>query len=343
MQDNEFKLDKRTRLEDLAELAGVSIATISRALNDSPKVSADTKKRIWQLARDNNYLFKPHMPAMLSGAAATIVIVIPKVPGRDANLSDAFYQELIAGVGEAARQSSCNVLISHMAPKSFEELRGVVETNRADGVIFLGQSFLHDRFNRLADMNGRFVVWGAELPGQKYCSVGSDNLRGGEKATNHLLRLGRERIAFLGDTDAPEVQQRFQGYLKAYRSRGITPKNEWVFAAQFDIETAEAAVYNLLSQPERCDGIFASSDLIAIGAMRALSRAGLNVPGDISVVGYDNIQIARYSSPALTTISQDMNKAGRLLVSKLMTSFDTRNMQSERLPTDLIVRESCGS
>lgn len=334
---------RSARLEDLAVLAGVSIATVSRALNNSPAVREETKRRIWKLAREHNYSFRPHMPAILSGASAIIAIVIPTPQGRIGSLDDPFYMELIGGVGEAAREAGCDILISHVAPKNFDDLSELMDSSRADGVIFLGQSFLHDRFNRLVEERHRFVVWGADLPGQRYCSIGSDNIKGGKRATSHLLRLGRRRIAFFGDTEAPEVQQRYAGYLQALQEADVALDPALVAPVHFAVESAEDAIERLLSMGVGFDAVFGASDLIAIGAIRGLMRRGVSVPEDCSVVGYDDILLARYSHPALTTISQDMAKAGRLLVSRLLTSTDGAEIRSERLPTELIVRESCGA
>lgn len=335
-------MSSRTRLEDLAAIAGVSIATVSRALNNSPAVNDETKRRVWKIAREHNYHFRPSMPALLSGATATIAVVIPTPQARQTQVSDPFFQELIGGIAEAARASSCDVLISHLAPKSQDDLASLMTANRADGVIFLGQSQLHDRFNRLAETESRFIVWGADLPGQRYCSVGSDNVRGGTRATSHLLNLGRRRIAFLGDTDAPEVQQRFEGYVEAHRRIGVTVDPALVVPAQFEISYAESAVDGLLGRGLAIDGIFAAGDLIALGAIRSLLKNGRRVPEDVAVIGYDNIQLSAYTHPSLTTISQDMGKAGRLMVSKLLSATENTPMRSERLPTELIVRESCG-
>ena len=332
-----------SRLEDLAALAGVSIATVSRALNNSPAVREETKRRIWKLAREHNYPFRPHMPAILSGASSTIAIVIPTPQGRKGSLDDPFYMELIGGVGEAAREADCDILISHVAPQNFDDLSNLMESSRAEGVVFLGQSFLHERFNRLAEERHRFVVWGAELPGQRYCSVGSDNIKGGKRAAAHLLRLGRRRVAFFGDTEAPEVQQRFTGYLQALAEAGVALDPALVAPVHFEVESAEDAVERLLSMNVKFDAVFGASDLIAIGAIRGLMRRGVKVPDDCSVVGYDDILLARFSHPALSTIAQDMSKAGRLLVSRLLSSTDGADIRSERLPTELIVRESCGA
>jgi DNA-binding LacI/PurR family transcriptional regulator len=338
-----LKRRRATTLADLAKLAGVSITTASRALNDSPAVNEQTKRRIWALAREREYPFKRYMPAGPTTAAATIAIVIPPPQGRDSSLFDPFVMELVAGVGEAARARGCDFLVSHVAPTGFQDLAALMATNRTAGAVFLGQSSLHAAFNRLAEQETRFVVWGAQMPGQLYCSIGSDNPAGARLATLHLARLGRQRIAFLGATEAPEALQRYQGYLDGLAAAGLAADRRLIFPSQFELEAAEAATDTLLARKLGFDGIVAASDIIALGAMRSLARAGLRVPLDVSVVGYDDIRIARLAQPALTTVRQDTAVAGRLLVAKLLDSDSTGALRSERVPTELIVRASCGA
>lgn len=333
---------RNVRLEDLAQQAGVSISTVSRALNDSPAVNRRTKQVIWKLARELDYPFRRHMPTGPIGAEATIAIVVPQPQARDAQIYDPFFFELLSGIGEAARERKCDVLISHIAPTSYDDLSFAMATSRANGVIFIGQSSLHNEFNRLAAAEERFVVWGAELPDQDYCSVGSDNIQGGRRAGAHLARLGRKRIVFLGDTEAPEAMQRYRGYVQALEGAGLAVESDLVVPAHFEIESGEAAVDSLIETGISFDGLVAASDLIAIGAVRAILRHGLRVPEDVSVVGYDNVPFSRYARPSLTTISQDTETAGRVLVSKLLDSLGHMS-RSERTSTDLIVRESCGA
>ncbi|HEY6965474.1 MAG TPA: substrate-binding domain-containing protein, partial [Erythrobacter sp.] len=216
-----------------------------------------------------------------------------------------------------------------------------MSTSRATGVIFIGQSSLHHAFNDLVSRDNRFVVWGAEFPDAQYCVIGSDNLAGGRRATAHLARLGRRRILFLGDTEAPEAEQRFRGYRQALEQAGMGLDDALVVPAHFEVHSGEAAVRSAIAQGLRFDAIFAASDLIAIGAIRALTRSGLRVPEDVSVVGYDNIPAARLVTPQLTTIDQDANLAGRMLVSKLIDKGDGPPI-SQRLETSLLIRESCG-
>jgi DNA-binding LacI/PurR family transcriptional regulator len=332
-----------TTLQDVALLAGVSVSTASRALNDSPAINRQTKQRIWKLAREQNYPFRDYMPAGPIGAEATIAVVVPRPQGRDFMLRDPFFLDLLSGLAEAARERDCDLLVSHVAPFSYEELSVVMSTSRAAGVVFLGQSMLHGAFNRLAEEESQFVVWGAQLPDQNYCSVGSDNIAGAARATSHLARLGRTRIMFLGDVDDPEPAQRHAGYLEALEKAGLKPDRALSVPAHFEVESAEAALDALIRDGVAFDGIVAASDVIALGAIRAMRRAGISTPQDVSVVGFDNVRFARYATPTLTTVAQDTSTAGRLLVSKLLDAGSGRiRSRSERLPTDLIVRESCG-
>jgi DNA-binding LacI/PurR family transcriptional regulator len=328
-----------TTLDDLAKLAGVSASTVSRALNDHPSISTRTKQRIWALARERDYPFRRYMPSGPIGSEGSIAIVTPRTHGRPLPLSHPFFLELLASIGEAARDRGCDFTVSHTAPANYDDLVLATTTSRTNGVIFLGQSTLHEAFNQLADTDARFAVWGAQLQGQKYCSIGSDNLLGGRRATLHLARLGRRRIVFLGETD-PEALQRRVGYLEALKESGLEVDGALIIPVDFELESAEAAVGALVRRRVSFDGVVASSDLIALGAIRALRRAGLSVPEDVSVVGYDDMLLSRLSTPALSTIKQDTYKAGRLLVARVLDAAGDH--RPERLSTDLIVRESCG-
>lgn len=335
------KAKKNARLEDIARQAGVSISTVSRALNDSPAVKRRTKQEIWRIAREYDYDFRSHMPNGPVGAEATIAVIVPAPQARETRVADPFFLELLAGIAEAARERKADLVISHVFPRSAEDLEFAMTTSRATGMIFIGQSSLHEAFNSLSQRDDRFVVWGADFPDAAYCSVGSDNVTGGRRATSHLLRLGRQRVLFVGDTEGPEMGQRFRGYRLAHEQAGATIDDALSIPAQFDVHSGESATRSAIESGLQFDAIFAASDLIAIGAIRALTKSGRTVPEDVSVVGYDNIAAARLVTPRLTTIDQDANLAGRMLVSKLI---DTQGQQavSERLETSLLIRESCG-
>lgn len=328
-------------LLDLAKLAGVSVSTVSRSLKDHESISGRTKRRILAIAREQGY-----PTALLSDGEDegvsddTISIVTPRVHGLPLPLSHPFFLELIASIGEAARERGCDFSVSHTAPANFDDLLSAVRRNRVRGAIFLGQGSLHQAFNQLVSCDARFVVWGAQIPSQTYCTVGSDNFQGGRRATSHLLRLGRRRIAFVGGSDA-ESNQRRAGYLRALAESEIEADPALIGRVEFELENAEATIDGFLRRGVKFDAIVAASDLIALGSIRALRRSGISVPGDVSVVGYDDMLLGRLSTPTLSTVRQDTQKAGRILVSKILDP--SADNHPEILPTDLIVRESCGA
>ena len=332
----------QVRLDDLAARAGVSVSTVSRALNDSPAVNRITKQKIWKLARELDYPFRGTMAPGPSGAKGTIAIVVPRPQARTTQLDDPFLVRLIASIGEAAQTRGCDVLLSHISPTSFDDLLYAMDTCRTDGVIFIGQGPLHGAFNQLAAAHERFVVWGAELPDQDYCTIGSRNRFGGRRAAEHMLRLGREKLLFLGDRTVPEAHQRFHGFADAHEAAGIAVPDERIVRSHFEVESAMTAVESALSQGVEFDGIFAASDLIALGAMRGLRRVGRSAPDDVSIIGYDDIPVSRLVAPALTTVSQHVEEAGKLLVAKLLDT-DGKPGKPIRTSTELIVRESCGA
>lgn len=330
----------KTTLEDLARLAQVSISTVSRALNDHPAISVRTKQRVWALARDHDYPFRSAMAASPIGAEGSIALVLPYLRGHPLPLSHPFFLELLACIGESARARACDFTVSHIAAADYDDLLNATATSRANGVIFLGQAALHEELNRLSDTGANFVVWGARMPHQRYRSVGTDNHAGGRRATSHLVRLGRRRIAFIGGHD-PEALQRRRGYVDALSDAGVAVAAELILQVDFELDSADASVTRLIRDGIAIDGIVAASDLMALGAVRALRRAGYAVPADVSVVGYDDILLSRLSTPALTTIRQNTHEAGRILVDSILEG--QRSSFQEVLATELIVRESCGA
>jgi DNA-binding LacI/PurR family transcriptional regulator len=159
--------DSLYRLEDLAELAGVSISTVSRALNNSPLVSDRTKKKILSIAQSNKYEGRLKEKIYVSEPTNTISVVIPQPQGRDSRLSDPFLLDLIGGIGDALKERGCDLLISHLTPTDMDSISGLIGSGRTDALIFLGQSTLHNQLNMLAASGMPFVVWGAQLPGQQ--------------------------------------------------------------------------------------------------------------------------------------------------------------------------------
>jgi len=334
--------ERSLRLEDLARQAGVSVSTVSRALSGSGVVNAKTRRRIQELADAAQYDAPPRRVRLPGRDSAPLVTVVMPPVHEGSQSVDPFSLGLIGGISLAMRERGLDMAISHATPADWRGLAGFLDERRADGLIFLGQSQLHEGLNRLTREGRRFVVWGAVDADQAYCSIGSDNFRGGHRAAIHLARLGRRRIAFLGDVHTIELSQRHQGYVAALAEAGLEPDPRLHRRCRLVPDAAAEAVDDLVDQGVGFDAIVAVSDLVAIGAIRALNRRGLSVPRDVAVVGYDDIEIAAHTHPALTSIRQDTAKAGRLLVAKLLRLLAGDQASSERLTTDLIVRDSCG-
>lgn len=330
------------KLEELAEIAGVSIATVSRALSDHPSVKVATKDRIWELAKIHQFPTNRYQTTKPSSAEAIIVAIIPKLPARPTRLTDPFMQELIAHIGESARERHCDLQISYASPENDREFEHIVNGIRADGLVFIGQGMIHESLQKLAEKRDDFIVWGSQIDGQNYCTIGSDNLVGGRRATRHLLQSGRKKIVFMGDISGPEMRNRYNGYALAHEEAGMELTQERFLPSHLDIGSAASGVQALKSNGVDFDAIVAVNDVVALGAIKGLRQMGLRVPEDVAVVGYDNLDFGQYSHPALTSISQNIARGGRMIVSKLFNG-GLNNMLSEKMPTDLIVRDSCGT
>jgi DNA-binding LacI/PurR family transcriptional regulator len=219
-------------------------------------------------------------------------------------------------------------------------MASLYDTGRAKGIIVIGQWGHHDQLNELARRHVPMAVWGAQLPRQLYCSVGSDNVSGGALATEHLMGLGRRRIVFMGDTDMPEAAKRHEGYLQAHEKLGIAIDPQLYIKSPFTPEEAQAAMHAFLQSGVTFDAIFAASDLIAINAMGVLKGQGISIPKQVSVVGYDDIDMASHSFPPLTTIRQPIDAAGSVLMDSLQEILDGHISDSKLLPTSLVIRGS---
>ncbi len=341
-KDRSTPIGPLNRLEDLAELAGVSVATASRALNDSHLVNARTKNKVLRIARQHDYAGRTSFKTRQRGSNGNISLIIPTPQGRDSALSDPFFLSLIGGIGDALWECGRNLVLSHVQLGAHEQAAALIRSGETDGFIIIGQGTLHEELNNMARHDIPLVVWGAHMPEQKYCVIGSDNEQGGHRSARHLLRLGRKRIAFVGDTESEETKLRFQGYTRALKEAGIPLQEQLVQPTRFYPESGMEAIENIISSGTQFDAVVAASDTIAIGVIRSLAAHGLTVPGDVSVVGYDDVIVASYCNPALTTIRQDVKKAGRRLVRKIIRSLDGEEVSSSYIPTELIVRDSCG-
>lgn len=336
---------KKLQMVDIARLAGVSVSTVSRALNNSELINPETTKRVQELAKSLNYSINISAKNLRIGENRTVSIVIPFDRKTRQTISDPFFLGMLGSLADALTEQGYDMLLSRVDSDHLDKLAEVYDTGRARGIIVIGQWGHHDQLNALASRHVPLVVWGANLPRQLYCSVGSDNVSGGEKATAHLLSQGLRRIVFLGNTKLPEVAQRYQGYVLAHDRNSLPLAPELRVNVSFSAQQAKEGVEKMLDCSLQFDAIFAASDLIAMTAVSVLQSRGLKVPSDVAVVGYDDIDAAGHFHPPLTTIRQSIDSAGTLLVQALSKVIAGELVEPILMPTHLVMRESsqCGS
>ncbi|GER06409.1 LacI family transcriptional regulator [Iodidimonas muriae] len=332
-------------MEDIARLANVSKPTVSRALRNSPLVTEETRRHVLDVATKHGYVINRNAQKLRESRANTIAVVLDFSSHRENRISDPFIFNLLAGVSEALGQRDQDLLLCSPAHSSVESLGSITTSRGADGIIFLGEGGRRDDLIALAERAVPFVVWGAVEKTLPYCAVGSDNFQGGFLAAKHLLDQGRSRFLFIGDTHHAEINLRRQGFIKALSEEmGARAANLVVSDMSLDdfsYGASHRAATEMVKGPRPVpDAIFAASDTAAMAVISAFRAAGLSVPEDVSVVGYNDIPASEHFHPPLTSVRQDVHVAGALLVEKLMLAIEGRSPQSTMLETRLIVRAS---
>ena len=339
------KRDRVTSI-DIAHLAGVSQATVSRVLNGSPLVNAETRRRVEAAVRELGYSVDRRASNLRLQRSGTLALLLFEDPTADDSHINPFFLSMLGSITRAAARAGYDLLVS------FQQLSDdwhadYAGSMKADGLILLGYGdylSYRGKLEALVAHGTRFVRWGAVLPDQPGLSIGCDNLQGGRLVGEHLLALGRRRIAFLGDasTHYPEFFDRYRGCDAALQAAGLAMDPALQIDAQSSEDDGYGAAQALIARGQAFDAVFAASDLIAIGALRALAEHGLRVPEDVSVAGFDDIPAARFTTPALTTVAQDTSSAGAMLVETLMALIDGEPAASRMLPARLVLRQSCG-
>jgi DNA-binding LacI/PurR family transcriptional regulator len=330
----------KLQMLDIAKMAGVSPSTVSRALNNSPLVNAETRERIEKLARSLKYTVNVGASNLRMQRNRTVAVVLPFDTATHQNVTDPFFVSLLGHIADALTARGYDMLLSRVDAERLDLAGELAASGRAIGVIVIGQWHHHDQLNDLAAQNVPIVVWGAHLMQQLYCTVGGDNITGGMLATEHLISAGRRQIAFFGDVELPEIGHRFEGYRRVLANHHIEHRQDRVHLTPFVGGSATAAVDELFRSKTPFDAIFASSDLLALEAMGALRKHGRDVPRHIAVVGYDDILLARYSHPSLTTIRQPVANGAEGLVDALLKIVSGKRAKPQMLSTELIVRDS---
>lgn len=325
---------------DIAERAGVSQPTVSRALRGSKAVSLATRLKIEAIARELDYTVIKHAASFRSN---TLVLLLNDPISEETDINP-FFLAMLGSITRHCAKRGLDVLVSLQTLD--DHWRARCQDNR-DGLILLGYSDYsryEGRLQHLARAGTQFVRWGSVDKETAGVTVGSDNYNAGRIAGEHLISKGCKSIAFLGYTNSqyPEFRQRYLGLIRAIADAGLTPAPSLVVDGASSEEAGYLAASTLLKRNLVFDAIFAASDLIAIGAMRALADAGKSIPTDVAVIGFDDIPEANLATPTLTTIKQDTRLAAEALVDCAITQMEGQLVSSRVLPARLVARASTG-
>ncbi|MFM5953998.1 MAG: LacI family DNA-binding transcriptional regulator [Novosphingobium sp.] len=326
-------------IAELARLAGVSAGTVSRALAGKSLVNKETRERIQALARDHG--FRPNQMARRLRVQETKVVgvVVPLGHEQRQHLSDPFFMAILGHLADALTENGYDIMLSRVIPDAEDWLERIADSGMLDGVLLIGQSNQFETIERVAQWYKPMVVWGSHRPGQIHCTVGVDNRKGGRLAGECLIGSGRTRLAFLGETIAPELGERYDGLCDAARAAGLPPPLKLDTHLASDIMAAEIAAH-IARYGAELDGIAAGSDLIAMHAVRALADRGIAVPQTVSVTGFDDLPLAEQTIPRLTTISQSIAAGARAMVQALFARMVGEDAASLEMEPVLIRRDT---
>jgi len=329
-------------LEDIARLSGVSRSTVSRVINADLNVKHETRQKVQQVI--NNYNFQPNLAArgLVTGRTNVVGVVIPA--SVSILFTDPYFPQLLQGISAMCTKHDYSVML-WLAEPEYEQrmITRILHNGLVDGVVVASIRMDDPIIQSLQESKMPFILIGRH-PTDCVNYLDVDNLQAGRKATLHLLRLGYKRIAaIIGLQNHVAGFDRYQGYLKALQETDHPLKPELVAEGDFTEESGYTAMKRLMKY--RPDAVFAASDTMAYGAMRALREANLEIPKDVAIVGFDDIPGSSRTVPPLTTVRQPITQMGSKAVDVLINLIETGTKSTEGviMDTELVVRESCGA
>lgn len=330
----------RVTIKDVAREAGISVATVSRVLNDSGPVHAATRERVREIARRLRYSPSGAARSLITNKTHTIGVLLPALYGE-------FFSEVIRGIDQTAYRNGHHLLVSS-SHADRDELEAVLRAMhaRVDGLLVMTPGL--DARTLAENLPPRLplVLINTSLDEGSFASVTVDNFGGAHSMVRHLLERGHRRIAIIqGTRGNHDAHHRLRGYRAALDEAGIALDPALEIEGNFTEAAGHAAIPRVLALEPRPTAIFASNDSMAIGALSALREAGLRVPRDLSVVGFDDIPIARYMDPPLTSVHVAISELGGYATKRLLEVMEKAGKQEpsrEVCDTTLVIRESCG-
>ncbi|GAB6099780.1 LacI family DNA-binding transcriptional regulator [Halanaerocella petrolearia] len=328
--------NEQVTIYDVANLAEVGIGTVSRVLNNSKKVSDKTKEKVLKAIKELNYQPNGMARGLALQRTNSIGVMVP-------SFTDHFFVEVLRGVQEGLEEFEMDLVLIKVDKREKEKhINRILKERRVDGVLAITLDLTQEEVAKFKEIALPLVL--VDDFQENINSISVNEILGVKKAINYLLELGYQKIAFLdGPLDSTHGQNRLQGVKMAFKEAGLEFPNYLLQEGDFTIESGYKMMNELLKLEEknRARAIFAASDNQAIGAIEVIEEAGFSIPNDFALIGYDNIELARYLK--LTTVSQPMFRMGKLGLEILIEDICSQesNLKREKLDPELIIRESC--
>lgn len=319
----------------------MSVATVSRVLNDISPVAEDTRLRVEQVVRRLHYVPHGGARSLITRRTDTFGVLLPDLYGE-------FFSEVIRGLDETARRHGYHLLVSssHSDQKELEAAMRAMR-GRVDGLVVMSPDLDADTLVANLPEALPVVLLNGGTDGQAFDSVSIDNAGGALKIVRHLISHGHSRVAILtGPARNTDAIERLRGYHAALRGAGIKPEAGWELPGDFTEDAGYDAARQMLELAPRPSAVFAANDSMAIGAISALREAGLRIPEDVAVAGFDDIPIAHYLTPPLSSVHVPISELGAKAIAKLVFALEAKNRhvrRAELVTTTLVIRNTCGS
>lgn len=332
----------RTNIKEIAERTGVSIATVSRAINNKGSVKDETRRRIIQIAEELNYKPHPFARGLSRKQTDTIGVILPE-------LNDEFFMDIIHGIDEEAHRNNRYLMVSssHSERNDMETIIEFMSSGRVDGVILMAPSMQKNIYDIIGKSKRPVVLLNCAPETNGIVSFSVDNFRGAYLMTEHLIGHDYQRIGMIkGPERNIEAIERYLGFKKALDEHNIAYNSDFVIAGDFSSRTGYYGFLRLMSQSNKPEAIFMTNDMMALGAYEAAHSSHIRIPEDIAIVGFDDIFSGRVVTPRLTTVHTPINELGskamKYLLMMIHREVDPMASHQEVLSPALVIGGSCG-
>jgi len=334
----------RTTIKDIAKECGVSLSTVSLVLNNNPRISAKTRARVLAAVKRHGYQPNIHARGLASQTSQVLSVVVPQL---NHVFADIYFGEIVSGIYDRACEENYKLLLDIANPKfvESEEYINLLKSRRADGMLFIASSIKDEYLKVFADSPYTFLLVNHYFPGSDLNYLGVDYRDSAKQAADHLVGLGHRRIGVIAGTNTHTGLEFRDAFIARCRALGLAEEDlSWVDGGKdWSQEGGFEAARQLMARHVGLTAIMAANDRLAIGAMRYVHMHGLKVPQDVSVMGVDDIPLASFTTPGLTTIRHELYQMGQTACARILALF-RKEISSchEVMPVKLVGRESTG-